>query len=1340
MNKPRRDNLRCVVGEARRIVEESLKRQLLRYGLSVDDDPVSLPELSIRSDEEQHYVRVLDALRREGRATGRAGIVARDAVARYVREAGGTWINRLAAFRALEARGLLDPACALVGDEYGGLSPRATHLRERAAEAGERLSADDALRHGLMDGCRELSASVRVLFDLADEQSLFWPDPVALRALLQLLSNSVTVDDWREPDILGWVYQYYNTDANAELKKRKNKTTGFKYQPDDIPIANQYYTPHWVVRVLADNTLGRLWLEMQDRVPRLDVLREAEDSKTKYRLDERRVGVPHAASEPEEYREWVAEDSDPFRDRAIDRLCRFLVPLPSDVPPRAKKSVRDLRVLDPACGSGHFLLYAFDLLYAMYREEEPTLDPREIPSLILERNLFGVDIDLRAAQLAAFGLYMKARATLQMIDPIARLRLRRLNIVVADAHIDGDPRKDAFLDRHEGAVRTLYEKILADLDHTNVLGSLLKVRTEFERLVRPWAQPSLAKTGRRITVDELVAELRSFEEEVLPEQDIGARLFYTDLQRTVGLLGLLSQQYDVVLLNPPYGSMPDAAHDYLKGNKKKRVPAHYARTHSDLFAAFVEQAIDVAQPGAFIGCLVPWTYTFLSSHEELRTQILCGEARPELIQEYGYGILDGATVGTVATIVRKMAERPQPDHPCSFNRLSDSKKDWQKRDRFLATLPSFAAAGPRGDNDWFVAQIESLKNVPRMPFAYALTDNLRALFRRFPALDRDQEGALIPHRPATKVSDLRQGLATGDDGRFIRFWWEVPVGLLGQGRRWVPFAKGGKAIRFYSRGDVVVNWDLNGAEMKEYEKERVARGYAGRGTSALGKWPWFFQSGVTWPMTSWRLRRFGLHQSAQIFGVKACIAFPAASIDERTLLAYLNSGLVNALLAAIKPERDWPTGDVGILPIDPDRKSEKMGEIAEALVQINRGRYVGDETCRDFEGPTLLRVYRQTGTALGRLDLPLLLSTCRAQENAEAVREERLLSELDDEVLRVYEIQESERRVIERELARRAPHASSSQDTGDTEVLEGELSEEEDLPAIEAEDENDCTGHESVSTQALIEGHSVGARDSISRLFAHYLKNVIVSDDDGIVPLLATHKEPALVVRMREAIIRDLGQEAWQSLDAQAPAFLGTETLEQWITLSSEETREVEGKNRKFPLGFFPWHVQVYRNRPIFWLLSSENFEKGKTRITFRAFLHFLRLKPGTLHRLSEYYLQPLLDLARRESRRTADEASREDGRKARLGAEKFAQEWVNTVAALERFENALEGVIEGPMHADVVPDNAKWLRRTIAEVRGGRDLGHGYQPAIDYGVRVNIAPLAEARLLPRIVLKRLGG
>lgn len=1170
--------------------------------------------------------------------------------------------------------------------------------------------------------------------------------------------------------MLGWVYQYYNTEANAELKRRKNRTTGFKYKPDDIPIANQFYTPHWVVRVLADNTLGRLWLEMQERLPQLESFEEEREGKqhTHYRLSERRRDVPHAAEAPEAFKAWITEEADILHDHTVDRLCRFLVPLPSRPVPRGKKSVREIRVLDPACGSGHFLLYAFDILFAMYREAEPELDPREISTLILEHNLFGIDIDLRAAQLAAFGLYLKARATLAAIDPSAPLRLRRLNIVVADAHIGNDPRKEAFLDRYQGEpeIQELYGKILADLDHTNVLGSLLKVRTEFERFFGrvseaaweqarkqrdiwyPTGQQELfslstqqelrevfeARSGREWTIDELLDDLRRFEEEVLPSQDIGARLFYTDLERTVGLLGLLSRQYDIVLMNPPYGDMPPEAKDYLKGNSKKKIPAHYPRTHGDLYAAFMEQAIDLTHSNGFVGALVPWTYTFLSTLEKVRTEILCGEARPEFIQEYGYGILDGATVGTVVTVARKLSGARAGsvlEHPCVFDRLSEQKKDWQKQEKFLGTFPEFAAAGPNHELGWFVARLGSLKDVPGMPYAYWASDSLRRLFRLLPALDHDNS-AFLPGRPVQNRWKAREGHTTGDNSKYIRLPWEVNL----DNKAFIQYEKGEHESNFYPEARFALHDDWQFSRLSSDPTATV------RNREYQGKAP------VAWRYIGWKTRRFVFHNDTVAFD-HASKVIVCTGIEAPLVCGVLNSGLHAAMTSMLTVERKWEVGLISSLPIPLNIDSTafaKISNLSNSLRSIKKSRYISDETCRDFVAPELLQLFRKQReiNSAAQLDIASLLSAWLTEREAIAEEEARLLRELDEEVYRLYEISPDDRALIERELARRpkseAGYSAAELTNTNSEIVASDVEGSDDVDQIEDDaDTENADGEAEASGEVPTEVTPDRARDLVARFVSYYLKQTLEADQDGIVPVAPTHGEPGLIIRLRETMMCDLGETAAQALETQAPAYLGTEDLAEWLALSKEETREVDGKKQKFPLGFFPWHGTLYRNRPIFWLISSENFEKGKTRFTFRAFLHYLKLTPDTLPRLMAYYLDPVLDWANGEWNRARDEATRLEGRAQRV-ANAAAQEWLNTVDALKRFRTALEGMIQGPPRAEKVPENAKWLPRTIAQVHGGQDLGHGYQPDIDYGVRVNITSLVEAKLLPKVVLKRLGG
>jgi hypothetical protein len=513
----------------------------------------------------------------------------------------------------------------------------------------------------------------------------------------------------------------------------------------------------------------------------------------------------------------------------------------------------------------------------------------------------------------------------------------------------------------------------------------------------------------------------------------------------------------------------------------------------------------------------------------------------------------------------------------------------------------------------------------------------------------------------------------------------------------------------------------------------------------------YFRPGVTWPPASWRLRRFGAFAPDHIFGHKGCSVFPAEA-SAATIAGLLNSSVGIAAMLMQTPERMWEVGMVGAVPIAAlgGLTAARIAELASALIEHRQAQHAGDETCRDFRRPDLRGFLASYGRGAAQtLSLPALLEAWPERHRHAVEEEDRLVQALDKEVYGLYDIPEEDRRLIEGELARR-PRAEGGYAPGErSEQLPvedllwasvGQISKEEDADegeevAAGADSDEDREPPE-VAPDVLAPGQ---ARDLVARWLSYNLKQAIEADEDGIVPVDAILGEPALIILLREAIEHDLGSEAAQALEQQVPKYLGTEDLAEWIATSREESVRDGDESERLPVGFFPWHVALYRNRPIFWLLSSENFEQGKTRLTFRVYLHYLKLTSDTLPRVVTHYLDTTIETSNREWQLAREQVTRSEGR-AKAGAQKAASEWANTVDALQRFRAAVEAVIQGPQHGQQVPATARWLPRTIAEVRGGRDVGHGYQPDIDFGVRANITPLVEKRLLPRVVLKRLGG
>jgi len=741
-----------------------------------------------------------------------------------------------------------------------------------------------------------------------------------------------------------------------------------------------------------------------------------------------------------------------------------------------------------------------------------------------------------------------------------------------------------------------------------------------------------------------------------------------------------------------------------------------------LDTAFMEQGVDLLHADGFLGALVPRSFMYLSSFKEVRTEILSADARPEVIHEYALGILDGATVRTAGAVIRKTADASwAPEHPVVFGRLSHYPTD-KKLDRFLETFPDFAAAGPRSEIDWFVARLGSLRDVPGMPYAYWATDRLRALFRQLPPLDSSQKGVLVPGRPNLKIADVKLGLKTNDESRFLRFHWEVPRETIGRARRWSPYVKGGRAVSFNARVDLVVRWEDEGREVKEWIQSQ-GRGHWSKEVRSPHL---YFRAGITWSAASWRLSRFGVFPEGMIFSNKGPSIFPVGAHDTLSVAGLVNSSIGNIAMLMQTPERMWEVGLVSAIPFPIQPLPESATRAVAALVTLHGIRHAGDEACRDFTQPELRQAWEKSGKRSAELDR-LLQDVSDSREQADRETEAKL-AQLNDEVYRLYCISVDDRALIEREIARR-PQSESG-------YSPEELDEGEEDEGSEAGEDSDVEDSDD-SGQELSHNRT---RDLVARWLSFYLKQILEADEDGIVPVWPTRTEVGLVARLKEVIQRDLGKEAMEALVANAPAFLGVADLPEWLAASREDTVEIGGKKTKLAVGFFPWHVAAYRNRPLFWMLSSEGFEKGKTRFRFQVYLHALKVTPDTLSRLASHYLEPAIeDFVRKAWEDAKAGAGRLEG-KARAAADTEAQEWLNTLRALEAFQKAIGEVIQGPANAVHVPTNAKWLTRTIARVTGGQDIGHGYGPDVDFGVRVNLTPLARKGLLPKLALKKLGG
>ena len=676
MNRPAKSAIKSLVLTLRHKLEDDIAIQLKRYGfagarwLPLERLPHIERDDQAASDHYRLKAALEQQLRRMGVDSAKATPKQRaEAVDWFVRETAFTHLNRLVALKCLEVRDLI-PEIITTREAYGGRSRAQYDYRN--AYPDQARQPDDALPAAIRQVCQRVYAEFKFLFDVGDPSaghrppanSILWPSYPVLKeciALINGLDEAAGNDDrtlWAEDEIIGWIYQFYNAEHKEAIRKR-----GKPRRPAEVAVINQFFTPRWIVKFLVDNTLGRLWLEMHPDSERVR-------AKCDYLVPE---PLPQRDGEQGSRGAEVQGSKGSFQldpDSPINN--------PKSPPRREPKRPQDIGLIDPACGTMHFGHYAFEVFQEIYRDArdrgwvtgDDALPDEEIPAAILRHNLYGVDIDLRAVQLAGLSLFIKAKSA----NPKAHIS--HLNLVVADAVLPADGARQRFLDQYKDdkVVQDAVRQVLDEMENVAEVGSLLRVEERLRDIlakaghtaVRDWEakrqrelpgfepetrQLSLAEVsgavpeqwGAHYTLARLLDDLRTFAAEALQTHDLNAQLFAEEAEKSVHLLDVFLNDYDVVVMNPPYGLTTDAAKSYLR----KTFPI----TKNDLYLAFIERAIDLVRGDGFVGGLTSKTFMTLQQSGGFRQKVLFGLTNIATLLDLGIGILDDATVETAAFIL-----------------------------------------------------------------------------------------------------------------------------------------------------------------------------------------------------------------------------------------------------------------------------------------------------------------------------------------------------------------------------------------------------------------------------------------------------------------------------------------------------------------------------------------------------------------------------------------------------------------------------------------------------------------------------------------------------------------
>ena len=1076
-------------------------------------------------------------------ATQRDALLARiarhgaDGFARTMEEVAYTWFNRFAALRYMELHELLDHGHRVLSSRDGGLPELLRHAAEVSLPGLQAARVQELQLAGNQDNqlyklllvaqCNELSRTMPFLFErIDDDTELLLPDNLLRTdSIIAKLVAGVPEEDWQEIEVIGWLYQFY-------ISEKKDQVIGKVVKSEDIPAATQLFTPNWIVQYLVQNSVGRLWL-MANPASQLA-------SEWPYYIQPAEQTPEVQAQLDALIQTRIAEDGDTLNPETI--TC-----------------------LDPACGSGHILVVAYDVLKAIYLERGYRL--RDIPRLILEKNLYGLDIDDRAAQLAGFALLMKARADDRRLlaDPDHPPQLNILSLQESQG-LDAQALHAALTAGHSpqgssrapdagfadndlfpstrpqmslgeaaalpatGASTGLTQQAIAELiatfAHAKTFGSLIQIGPQ--RLPSLREQLSILKNAQA-------------------SGDLYAQAAAKDLLPLVRQALVLGMQFDAVVANPPYmggKGMNPALKDYAR--------ATFPDSKADLFAMFMERGFGWCKPSGFNSMVTMQSWMFLSSYEAMREKLLTQRTIQSLVQ-IGYNSFPEINSKIALACAFSVISSTVANFSGRYINLNSASQSSNKDELFRE----------RASNIIFDISQEIVGKIPGKPLAYWLPSQAISAFSA---------------RKLQDVGITRRGLQTGNKDQFIRYWHECDINSMERNylpresaiksdAKWFMFNNGGDFRKWYGNLDLVVNWESNGRQLKSFDG------------AIIPSEDLYFLPAVSWSRLTSGENAFRQHLQGVVPGdLSPC--YYSENIDFQ--IAYLNSKCASYFLSAINPSITAPVGDVAKLPV-PLLSTDSEFEIKKRvkhLLELHKYDWDSQETSWDFFEHRLIELKSASKNLIFTWEI-WHKNTINAFEKAKALEKEN-----NQIFIKIFDLQD--------ELSPEVPESQITLTRADR---------EKDCQRLISYAIGCMMGRYSLDTPGLIYAHAGNVGFDASRY------PTFAADADGILPVT----DQPWFADDAPTRIREFLHAVW-----------GPDTLEEnlaWLAeslgIKASETPE-ETIRRYIASQFFKDHLQTYKKRPIYWLFSS-----GKQG-AFQALVYLHRYHEGTLARMRSEYVIPL--------------------------------------------------------------------------------------------------------------------
>ena len=777
-----------------------------------------------------------------------------------------TWFNRFSALRFMEVNGYLPSHVRVFTDEENNFKPQiiteAIHLdldgldMEKVYELKDAEKAEELYKYLLIVQCNALNKILPGMFQkIADYTELLLPDNLLREgSVIEQMIKLIPENDWKDAvQIIGWLYQFYNTEPKQEVDAKVKK--GIKVIREDIPAKTQIFTPDWVVRYMVENSLGRIWQE----------------------------GHPS----DELSKNWKYYMQPAKQDENVEKI------VDAEVVSLAELRPEDIKCIDPCMGSGHILVYMFDILMQIYEVYGYTT--REAVASIIENNIYGLDIDERAAQLAYFSVMMKARQYDRRffssgIQP-------HVYAVVESNHVDKSVVE--YFCNNNSELMAAMNDIISEMKDAKDYGSLTHVSTQ------NWT---------------ILYERFS---EILDDINIYREVTLRQLLPLVQVAEILSCKYHVVITNPPYlggGGMNETLAEFARDN--------YFEAKNDMFAIFIERGNELALPGMFNCMVTMQSWMFLSSYEKLRRKILDTKTIETLLH------MDNQVMGIAfGTAVVVLKTKKIENYKGTYNYIyySDIVED---------TPVSFPVVGNR------YAQVsdEYYRDIPGSPIAYWISSKTRDSF-----LSEESIGTVAPPK---------QGLATADNERFLRLWHEVDIQKIGfgisscdeaetSGKKFFPYNKGGAFRRWYGNRDYVVNWENDGYEIKNFKDDK------GKVRSRPQNLQYYFKPAITWSDVTSGSFSGRYAEQGFMFDIKGSSGFP-----DKELLPYvlglLNSKVAQAFIKILNPTMTTQVGDMTRIPVI-KADVDEITLLSKECIDEAKADWDSFETSWDFKIHPLIR-------------------------------------------------------------------------------------------------------------------------------------------------------------------------------------------------------------------------------------------------------------------------------------------------------------------------------------------------------------------------------------------------